>query len=247
MMHPCRCATHGGTAPWRASGHATFQTLCPRASEGPAAPMLAHATPLPPRKGGYDAVTPVQPTQPCPAVHAPRPAALQQRQPPHEAHGNAARLWTRRRARCGRMPHALPRAATSEGSCGASDAGGAQRAARSPRRRPARHRGRPWFASARPCFRTCRQCHASPAPRCGCWGGPSSPLRDLDRRAARRQAPSAADCDKARFICFRSLRVFVLQPLSLRQAAENAERRELFPVRKKSFDRGFEGSGRRRL
>ena len=29
-----------------------------------------------------------------------------------------------------------------------------------------------------------------------------------------------------------------------RQAAENAERRELFPVRKKSCDRGFEGSGR---
>ena len=28
------------------------------------------------------------------------------------------------------------------------------------------------------------------------------------------------------------------------QAAENAERRELFPVRKKSFGLGFEGSGR---
>ena len=32
--------------------------------------------------------------------------------------------------------------------------------------------------------------------------------------------------------------------MELAQAAENAERRELFPVRKKRFDRGFEGSGR---
>ena len=30
----------------------------------------------------------------------------------------------------------------------------------------------------------------------------------------------------------------------LDQAAENAERRELFPVRKQGFDPGFEGSGR---
>ena len=218
MMHPCAGAQRTAV-PWRASGHATFQTLCPRASEGPAAPMLAHATPLPPRKGGYDAVTPVQPTQPCPAVHAPRPAALQQRQPPHEAHGNAARLWTRRRARCGRMPHALPRAATSEGSCGASDAGGAQRAARSPRRRPARHRGPPGSprrapASAPVANATRALPHVAAAGedhprRCATLtGAPPGARRQAQQTATRRAlfafVPCAfLCCSRCRFLCAR--------------------------------------------
>ena len=94
---------------------------------------------------------------------------------------------------------------------------------RSARRRPARAEG-----SHPPCLPAPPSCPSAPARRTfsgeGRWVAAQGALRR--RRGLARGARNAH------------------KPALLYQAAGNAERRELFPVRKKSVDPGFEGSGR---
>ena len=96
---------------------------------------------------------------------------------------------------------------------------------RSARRRPARAEG-----SHPPCLPAPPSCPSAPARRTfsgeGRWVAAQGALRR--RRGLARGARNAHTGEPALFY----------------QAAGNAERRELFPVRKKSVDPGFEGSGR---